>query len=257
VQRMSSDRDHLEAELANLKAQKDELNKQLWEEETAIARGIDRLEGKLQQANNCALRLQLIPAEAKNAGGVSHQLELRKHLLQTEPHRLLNVDPKDAIKPCLTQLTAGFVRELTAAQDSVLEAEEAETKREDEKQKREWELEQLKGKLARLEEEEQLTRDENKRQLEELERENEQLREKMIAARSSSGTSMLQAQGELATLRKEHDDFLATAKHERERMHNHLVSELDVLTVHKEGVEQQLAELNEYLNKKLADLQAD
>ena len=62
---------------------------------------------------------------------------------------------------------------------------------------------------------------------------------------------------ELASLRKEYDDFLAHSKLARERMHNHLVSELDVLTVHKEGIEQQLAELNEHLHKKMLDLQAD
>ena len=45
--------------------------------------------------------------QAKNAGGVSHQLELLKHLLPTEPHRLLNIDPATVIKPSLTQLKVG------------------------------------------------------------------------------------------------------------------------------------------------------
>eukprot|EP00966_Prymnesium_polylepis_P088468 2047267-Prymnesium_polylepis.1 len=50
------------------------------------------------------------------------------------------------------------------------------------------------------------------------------------------------AAGELAALRKDHDDFVGASKAEVQRMHDHLVSELDVLTQHKEGIEQQLAE---------------
>lgn len=153
-------RDRLKAELANLKGQKDHLNKKLWEHETGIARGLDCLEGKMQQANTCALRLQMIPAEvrggflmstqsvpsscrdnashhshiaahttkvafcgplgvsngqtqsaapipvfqAKNAGGVSHHMELRKHMLQEEPNQLISIDPISVIKPSLSQL---------------------------------------------------------------------------------------------------------------------------------------------------------
>ena len=108
----------------------------MWDEETAIAGGVDRLERKVQQANDKSLRLHLIPAEAKNAGGVSHQIELLKHLLPTEPHKLLNLDPSAVVKPSLAQLKERFARELAAAQDQKLEAEEAETKRLEEAQAR-------------------------------------------------------------------------------------------------------------------------
>ena len=158
VQRMNSDNDSLKQELASLKAQKDELNKQLWEEDSSIARGIDKLEAKAQQANNSALRLLLIPAEAKNAGGVSHQIDLQKHLLQSEPWRLLSIDPTAVIKPSLVQLKGSFSHDFKAAQDAQLEAEDAQTQRDEEKQQRGEELQQLKAVMQRLELEEKLVR---------------------------------------------------------------------------------------------------
>ena len=42
------------------------------------SRGVDRLEGKVQQINNCSLRLHLIPASARSARGVSHEISLHK-----------------------------------------------------------------------------------------------------------------------------------------------------------------------------------
>ena len=62
---------------------------------------------------------------------------------------------------------------------------------------------------------------------------------------------------ELMELTKEYDDFVAQSKIARKSMHDHLVSELDVLTVHKEALEQQLKELNDHLAKKLTELQED
>jgi len=206
---------------------------------------------------DCALRLQLIPAEARNAGGVSHHLELRKHLLQTEPHSLLNIDPNAVIKPSLSQLKARFVCELATTQESMLEAEEAERNRDEEKQAREEELQELKMAMQRLEKEEKLVRDEHARQLDEINREKELLQGQILAARSNGGSSLLHSQNELTALQKEYDGFMQLSKQELEKMHSHLVSELDILTVHKTGMEQQLAELNEHLAKMLSDLQAD
>ena len=58
-------RDNLEADLKQLKAQKDELNRQIFEEETSIHRSVELLETKLQRANTVALKLLLIPAEVR------------------------------------------------------------------------------------------------------------------------------------------------------------------------------------------------
>jgi len=236
VERMNASRDELEGELSQLKAQKDELTRQLFEEERAVARGIDRLEAKVQQANTSAMQLLLIPAEAKNAGGVSHQIDLNKHLLPSEPWRLLSLDPATVIKPSLTKLRDSFVRDFTSSQEALDEAEEAESKRDEEKQ---------------LEREEKLLREQQARQLEEINKESEQLQEGITTGRQVGGQSLVQEQSKLAALRKELSDFERSSSAELERMTGQLVSELDVLTDHKQRIEQQLQELNEYLGGKM------
>ena len=97
-------------------------------------------------------------------------------------------------------------------------------------------------------------REEQARRLEELNKESEQLQEIIMAERSKGGQTVGQAQSELAAAQKEYNDFLSTSKAEQEGMHRQLVSELDVLTDHKQRIEQQLKELNEYLGVKLTEL---
>lgn len=59
------------------------------------------------------------------------------------------------------------------------------------------------------------------------------------------------SQSELAALQKELDDFTEEAAKTRERMYAHLVSSLDMLTLHKETVEKQLASLKQHAASKL------
>lgn len=242
VARMHAEREQLERDLAALKAQKDELSKQLWEEELATSKLVDALEGKMQQANNCSLRLHLIPATAKNARGTSHQLELRKHLLSaaTAPEQLLNLDVGKVALPGLARVKAGLASELAAEQDALLAAEERETRRDEEQQERADELATLKTQLARVEREEKNTRETHAAELDERRAETEAMQDRILKARSATGSSLVASQTELDQLRKELDDFNAQSGIARERMHNQLVSALDMLMLHKEHIENHL-----------------
>lgn len=158
VERMNANRDSLEQELSRVKSELNDYNQQLWERETSISRGLEALEAKAQSANMCAQRLLLIPAEAKNAGGVSHQIDVQKELLETESWRLLSVDPTAVIKPSLVQLKDQFLREWQQQQDAKIEAEDAAQKRDEEKQERTEELHRLKEIMQQQELEEKRVR---------------------------------------------------------------------------------------------------
>lgn len=260
VQRMNAERAHLERDLAALKAQKDELSKTLWEEELASSKRVDALEGRVQEANNRALKLHLIPGSAKNARGVSHQLELRKHLLPTAPEQLLSLDTAGVVLPGLRRVKAGFAAELQSEQDEALGAEERQTRREEEQQERLDQLTQLKASLTRLEREEKKTREAHARELEERRAETEATQDRVLKARSANGSGLLASQAELGTLQKELDDFTASSGIARERMHNQLVSALDMLMLHKEHVESHIKGLKTHCEAKmdlLAPLLAD
>lgn len=254
ILRMSTERQQLEESLSLLKQQKDALNNQLWDEETHLGKTVDRLETKVQQSNNNALRLQMIPADAKNAGGVSHQVELQRHLLTSAPDRILSVDVGANLKPALQRLRSAFVQELRVAHDKLLEAEEAEKQREDDKLERVEELANLKSSYANLEREEKLRREQHARELEERNMETEGIREKIHRSRAAKGQSVAQSQAELLALQKTYEEFLSNSQHTREKMYNQLVSSLDLLTMHKDNVESQMRRLKDHIGAKVDQL---
>ena len=61
---------------------------------------------------------------------------------------------------------------------------------------------------------------------------------------------------ERTALQKEYDEFKITAAASRERMYSQLVSSIDMLTLHKETIEGQLAGLKKHTAGKMDALQA-
>ena len=59
---------------------------------------------------------------------------------------------------------------------------------------------------------------------------------------------------ERTALQKEYDEFKITAAASRERMYSQLVSSIDMLTLHKENVEAQLAGLRKHCTGKIDSL---
>lgn len=66
----------------------------------------------MQKLNNGSLRLELIPASAKRAAGVTHDIALRKELLGTQPEALLSLDVGAVVVPSLHRVKAEFGTEL-------------------------------------------------------------------------------------------------------------------------------------------------
>ena len=252
VMRMKEEKAHKDAELARLASQKDALSKQLWDEEQAIAQAIERIEGKVTSANNCSLRLHLIPGAAKNARGVSHELRLQKSSLEAaEPDKLLSGDVQGVLLPGLQYVKGHVTGELASAQDALLESEEAAARREQGAQERAESLAALKEELAKLEAQDKRLREEHAEELAKVKAETESLEEQMVVARSVTGQKVTDSAAELAALQKEYDEFSAQAGATRDRIYNQLVSALDMLALHKETVEKQLAGLKQHCAAKM------
>ena len=83
-----------------------------------------------------------------------------------------------------------------------------------------------------------------------LENLTEALEEKLRRAKSVNGQEVAASSAELTGLQKEHDEFKVTAAAARERMYSQLVSSIDMLTLHKEDVENQLDGLKKYCKEK-------
>jgi len=255
VKRMRSEQDDLERELQLLKEQKDVHNQHLYDTSQKLNKKLEQLEALVQKANGCSVRLQMIPATARYAGGESFHVELQKQLLSSRPEALLSIEPSAALVPALQRLKAEVQQELSAAQDARLEAEELETKREEDALERKEGLRALKASLERLEKEEKLEKEQLSRELEERNKEAEDLQAHILERRAHGGGSICESNRKIAALQKEYAEFRTTSHHEREKMYNDLVSALSMVTEHKELIQAQIVDLKEYCISKTELLQ--
>ena len=176
-------------------------SRQLWEEELATSRAVDRLETKVQQANNYSLRLHLIPKSAKNAKGYNHEISLNKSKLTADPSALVGpLDSAGHLQPSLQRVKAATAAEVTQAQDALLESESALTRRDEQSQERAEQLASLKAQLAKLEREEKELRDEHAAELAERKAETERLEEMIRKAKSANGQEVTASSNELHSL---------------------------------------------------------
>ena len=248
---MYSKKEHLEAELAKLGRERDTLNKQLWDEELETTRAINRLEGNVQSANNGSLRLHLVPSDAKHAHGVHYEIRLDKGALTDDPSSVGPLDRSGQLLDALQRVKASVAAEVAAAQDQLLESEEAAMRREEDGHERLEELSSLKAQLAKLEKEEKQLRDEHTASLAECKAETEALEEQIRKAKSVNGKEVADSSAELTALQKEYDEFKSSSAAARERMYSQLISTMDMLTLHKENMENQLLGLKKHCAGKM------
>ena len=255
VRRMKDETAHLEGELSSLKAQREALSKQLWEEETAQQRAVAQLEGKVQQANNFSLRLHLMPASASNAGGQSHELALRMDRLESAPEELLNMETKKLLLPSLQRIKQSVHQEVGIAHDELLESEGMLARREVAAGERAEQLTSLKADLVKLEKEEKRLREVHAKELSDMKAETEALEEQIASGRIATGQTTAASQAELKALQKELDEFTRKKKSEMDRIYSQVTSSCDMLLHHKETVQAQLASLREHCHSKMDSLE--
>lgn len=254
ARRMQDERKHLESEFVALQTQKDALSKQLWNDELNLSKTIDRLEVKIQQVNNCSLRLHLIPADSKNARGVSYKMVLDKSMLETDADTLLSIDTRGVMMPGLLDVKASVNVKVAEAQERLLSSDEDISRREDDVAERGEQLANLKAALAKLERQEKNLRDEHSRELSDMKAQTEELEEQIRLGRSVTGQSVATSTAELASVQASLDETTETAARTREKVYSQLVSSLDMLTLHKETVETALKGLKEHCAAKMEQL---
>ena len=218
VARMHTERAHLEKELAQLRAHKEELSALQWDKELAISKGIDRIHAKVAQANECFLRLSEVASAQHDGTMVAPPIEVVKDASGGAPY--LTVDPVSTSKPPLVRLRTKLSERLLKEQDALLEEETAATRAQEERQRQTDELSTLQAGLARLEREETMMREAHAREIDETNRKAEALHEKIHSSRGMLDTALADAEGELAALRAEHESFVSMAHRSREKMYN-------------------------------------
>lgn len=252
VARMHTERAHLEKELAQLRAHKEELSALQWDKELAISKGIDRIHAKVAQANECFLRLSEVASAQHDGTMVAPPIEVVKDASGGAPY--LTVDPVSTSKPPLVRLRTKLSERLLKEQDALLEEETAATRAQEERQRQTDELSTLQAGLARLEREETMMREAHAREIDETNRKAEALHEKIHSSRGMLDTALADAEGELAALRAEHESFVSMAHRSREKMYNQVVGVLDTLLSHKDQLQDQLSEVKAHIAMRAAQL---
>eukprot|EP00962_Isochrysis_galbana_P030513 scaffold9905_cov117-Isochrysis_galbana.AAC.2 len=218
VARMHAERSHLEGELAKLRAHKEALSAQQWDQEVAVSKGVDRIHAKVAQANECSARLQDVSGPAGGDEALARAVQVSEDASGGAPY--LDSDPAATSKPPLLRLKAKLSERLLRLQDQLFEEETAATRALEERTRQRDKLAALQAGLTRLEREEGLMREAHAREVDELNRKAEAMHEKIHAGRSVLDTTLADAEGELAALRAEHDGFVSMAHRSREKMYN-------------------------------------
>jgi SMC interacting uncharacterized protein involved in chromosome segregation len=218
VARMHAERSHLESELAKLKAHKEALSAQQWDQEVNVSKGKDRIHAKVAQANECLARLKDASGTVGGDAALAPAVQVSEGASGGAPY--LERDPAATSKPPLLKLKGKLSERLLQLQDQLFEEETSATRALEERTRQRDKLAALQAGLTRLEREEGLMREAHAREVDELNRKAEAVHEKVHAGRSVLDTTLADAEGELASLRAEHDGFVSMAHRSREKMYN-------------------------------------
>ena len=171
-----------------------------------------------------------------NQAGINHKLVRSEQKASAIERELMVLRRRAAEREAAFEQQATDAKDLSTENRMLLERSE--------------QLATLKSDLTKLEAQEKRMKEEQKEELRKVKAETEALEEQMAKAKSATGANVAASEAELAALQKEYDEWSTSAAATRERIYNQLVSSIDMLTLHKEDVENQLAGLKKYCDDK-------
>ena len=171
-------------------------------------------------------------------------------MLATQPEQLLSVDVASDVMPTLHRVRADIGRELHAAQDALLEAENEQSRQEEEALALREQKTALKEALDKEASAKESLAAEQAAELAEAKGRTESLERQMAEERGRAGQGVSDSRASLETARKELDDFTTETTRVRKQMWEQIGCSLDMLLDHKSFVEKQLASLKVHCEEK-------
>lgn len=170
VQRMAKERTLLKDQLQKHTEQRENAQKQVWEQEMQLAKKLDGMQAELQQYHEIAHRLHLVPMSARNANGMDFEVRLNTASLTAglsssalsgfashvdgrgSDAPLLEADIKGTLRPALRALKSSFTTRAHEKRSELADIEDqVETGEEKLEQKRRA-IRSLDAKVKKLEE---------------------------------------------------------------------------------------------------------
>ncbi|XP_070568696.1 kinetochore protein NDC80 homolog [Ptychodera flava] len=149
VERINREKRDLTRHVEALEKEKEEIDKQIWNEEMEISRQHEEAENHVQEYNNQARQLKLIPPTAENAHGIDYEMRTQVH--NQHPDFAGIVDFAGTIKPALIQVKKQVSDAVHETQNRMISEEEACDQLMDMVNERKEEVEMFTTKLRRLE----------------------------------------------------------------------------------------------------------
>jgi SMC interacting uncharacterized protein involved in chromosome segregation len=120
VQEMNHRQRMLADAVLSVDKQKDEVQRDIWDHEKKISQSLRALEKRAQQYNDAALALELVPATAKHAHGVSYELAVHPHA--KTPGEMTSVDLTHTVKTGLVVLRKQLAADIVTQQSRLRDA---------------------------------------------------------------------------------------------------------------------------------------
>eukprot|EP00003_Mantamonas_plastica_P012512 TRINITY_DN22435_c0_g1_i1.p1 TRINITY_DN22435_c0_g1~~TRINITY_DN22435_c0_g1_i1.p1 ORF type:complete len:629 (+),score=276.58 TRINITY_DN22435_c0_g1_i1:39-1889(+) len=243
VKRINSERNELQQELSEVSANRDRLDKVIWQQELQINEQQMELDGTLEVYNSKVEALDLVPSTTENANGVEFSLEL--NMEATKAKDVLSGDLKGTIKPALNALKETFAINLsTAEQDQEVSRAQIERISRD-VEALEMENSELEEMIKEREDECQSTKNAMKRLMDRHDRQMENISKQIQDLQSANPNALKETNKQLNEKKQLLQKLEIQFEAEKAELIGVFSQTVERLTKHKAHVESRLSELRQ------------
>lgn len=148
IQEMQHQRAMLKEKLNNLEESRENVKREIWDLEMKISKKTSAIDKNVQQFNELALDLEMIPIGASNSGGVN--LELEVDTSKTNSTEMVNLNLEKMIKPVLSRLLTSSSADVKEQQKRQRESQDARNVSHEKKLEQDDRVNQLQERLNKL-----------------------------------------------------------------------------------------------------------
>ncbi|XP_033106578.1 kinetochore protein NDC80 homolog [Anneissia japonica] len=253
VERIKMQQRELAQTLESLEKEKEAFDREIWQEEKAIAKEREQIEHQAQSYNNMARKLKLIPTTAENSHGIDY--ELRLNFVSQHPDHASMMNFANMIKPALVQLKKQVketVHDINSQKDIEMEALEQILEMVESKQE---EISLLETKLERAEREfishkERLNK-EYKSSIEQV----HVLEAEVLELKQLSETDVEIQARDLEEMKRKAQQELVRMKEEKHQFNVFLIDVVNEILQHKTIIQEHISGLHTKAQEELKSLQ--
>jgi SMC interacting uncharacterized protein involved in chromosome segregation len=251
VERMHAETKTLEENLASSEAQKQLLQKQIFDYEVSISKKIEEIEKQIMTFHEGARNLALIPSNAKRAAGVNYTLPFSIH----QPDVILD-HIRSIVKAGLESHRDLFHETGLRARDDFIATKERADRVEEQNIEKRQENEFAENKLKKLEAQYKREKDRLREVMLSKHKEQDDLINEINRLRDLNADSLARSKKSVEVLKLEYEEAIEACNHEKEEVTKQMVEAMETLHKHKAFITDNLGSLSKYFSNFRANVNA-